>query len=240
MAEFINHHSSLVALTGILLIMAYGYLTKKADLSGIIAGGFLAAIIFSFTGWQGLFYFVTFFLIGSLASKWRYKTKEKVGNAQENKGKRSAVHAFSNAGPAALFSLLTAVNGWGFAANVAVASAFAAALSDTLSSEIGTAAGKKHWNLLTFKPDSRGVDGAISIIGSAAGVAGSLVIAIVFYAFNTDLFGFMVVAIAGIFGNFTDSVLGASLQRKGWLNNHQVNLLTTFLAGALGFLIALC
>lgn len=42
---------------------------------------------------------------------------------------------------------------------------------------------------------------------------------------------------AGVFGLFFDSLLGATLERKGWLNNDGVNFLST--ASAAAFALAL-
>jgi uncharacterized membrane protein len=36
----------------------------------------------------------------------------------------------------------------------------------------------------------------------------------------------------------TDSILGAALERRGWLNNDLVNLLSTWVAAGLAFLCA--
>jgi uncharacterized membrane protein len=41
----------------------------------------------------------------------------------------------------------------------------------------------------------------------------------------------------GVFGLFFDSLLGATLERRGWLNNDAVNFLST--ASAAGFALGL-
>ena len=45
--------------------------------------------------------------------------------------------------------------------------------------------------------------------------------------------------LAGIFGLFFDSLLGATLERRGWINNDAVNFLSTLSAAmfALGLLV---
>ncbi len=42
---------------------------------------------------------------------------------------------------------------------------------------------------------------------------------------------------AGVFGLFFDSLLGATLERRGWINNDAVNFLST--ASAAGFALGL-
>jgi uncharacterized membrane protein len=41
----------------------------------------------------------------------------------------------------------------------------------------------------------------------------------------------------GVFGLFFDSLLGATLERRGWLNNDAVNFLSTASAAALALLL---
>lgn len=43
--------------------------------------------------------------------------------------------------------------------------------------------------------------------------------------------------VAGVFGLFFDSLLGATLERRGWINNDTVNFLST--ASAAGFALGL-
>ncbi|WP_449437800.1 DUF92 domain-containing protein [Pedobacter steynii] len=45
----------------------------------------------------------------------------------------------------------------------------------------------------------------------------------------------MVIA-AGIIGNITDSLLGATLERKSYLNNDMVNFLNTLVASLFGMM----
>ena len=40
----------------------------------------------------------------------------------------------------------------------------------------------------------------------------------------------LIVALAGMVGNWSDSLLGATLQRRGVLNNHTVNFWSTLIA----------
>jgi uncharacterized membrane protein len=52
---------------------------------------------------------------------------------------------------------------------------------------------------------------------------------------------FAVSCAGGVFGLFFDSLLGATLERRGWLNNDAVNFLSTASAAvfALGVLVVL-
>lgn len=71
------------------------------------------------------------------------------------------------------------------------------------------------------------------MVTGAIGTAAAAVIAAVFVigtGWNGRLF--LIIVLAGTFGNWVDSVLGAAFERKGLLSNNMVNFLNT-LAGAL-------
>ncbi len=111
--------------------------------------------------------------------------------------------------------------------------AFAAALSDTMSSEIGQLSGRRTVLITTWAPVPPGIDGGVSLTGTLAGLAGALLVAVLgwavgFYAVP----GIAFVTLAGLLGTLADSVAGATLERRGLLDNHAVNLLNT-LVGAL-------
>jgi uncharacterized protein (TIGR00297 family) len=105
-------------------------------------------------------------------------------------------------------------------------------MADTLSSELGMIYGKRFFNIITFKKDHRGLDGVISIEGTLIGLAGAFVMAIVFWLYTDWSKALFVITIAGFLGNAIDSVLGALLERKKFIDNNAVNFLNT-LTGAL-------
>jgi uncharacterized membrane protein len=48
----------------------------------------------------------------------------------------------------------------------------------------------------------------------------------------------MIVVLSGFLGTVVDSLLGATLERRGWLTNDLVNLLSTGAAAAMAWMIA--
>jgi uncharacterized protein (TIGR00297 family) len=83
-----------------------------------------------------------------------------------------------------------------------------------------------------------GTDGGVSLAGTAAGmVAGALVAAIGAMALSGGGALFFVSWIGGVFGLLFDSVLGATLERRGWLNNDAVNFVSTASAAGLALLL---
>jgi uncharacterized protein (TIGR00297 family) len=96
---------------------------------------------------------------------------------------------------------------------------------------MGNLYGKNYINILTFKRDKRGLDGVISLEGTLFGAVGAVLIAGVYLATGEIAFGAaLLIALAGFMGGVIDSVLGASLQRWGFMTNDTVNFANTLAA----------
>ena len=159
--------------------------------------------------------------------------KRRLGLAEANKGRRTAGQVLANAGVAGALGLL----GWQWPAlapttQLMLAGSFAAATADTLASELGNLYGRRYYNLLTFRTDTRGLNGVVSAEGTLLGAAGSAVLAGAYCLGHGWGPWFWWLVLAGTAGNLADSVLGATLERRHYLTNNAVNLLNT-LVGAL-------
>lgn len=212
--------------------MGYSLWARKLTPAGAWLGGSIGLVIFLGTGYVGLAMLTLFFGLGTAASAWRVADKRRLGLAEENKGRRTAGQVLANAGVAGVLALLS----WLFPefaplGQLMLAGSFAAATADTLASELGNIYGSRYVNILTLKPDTRGENGVISLEGTALGAAGSSLIAAAYclgYGWEPE---FWWLVLAGTAGNLVDSLLGATLERRGSLSNNSVNLLNT-LAGA--------
>jgi uncharacterized protein (TIGR00297 family) len=219
----------------VLLLLGGGmYLSVKAGkltTGGALTGGLLGLAIFLGAGFTGLAMLATFFIAGTAATSWKIHFKISQGLAQENKGRRTAGQAFANGGVAGLLGLCS----WLYPAQsglfqVMLAACFASAISDTLSSELGNIYGRKYYNIRTLQPDERGLNGVVSLEGTLLGVAGSGLIGLLYglgLGWNGNI---ACLILAGTIGNLADSVLGATLERKCYVNNDAVNLLNTCIA----------
>ncbi len=115
----------------------------------------------------------------------------------------------------------------------AAVAALAEAAADTVSSELGQVFGGRPRLILGFRAVEPGEDGAVSWAGTLAGVAAAAAIAGVgTWALRGDVAMFAVSGAGGVAGLFFDSLLGATLERRGWLNNDAVNFLSTACAAA--------
>jgi uncharacterized protein (TIGR00297 family) len=112
----------------------------------------------------------------------------------------------------------------------ALAGAFATAAADTVSSEVGQLWGRRTFLITTFRPVPRGTEGAVSLEGTAAGVAASLVLGGLGAALGLFPWtGAAVVAVAAFLGTTLESVLGATVEHRGWLDNEAMNFLNTLI-----------
>jgi uncharacterized protein (TIGR00297 family) len=217
----------------ILLPVLYFSITwNKLTVAGAISATAIGCFIYLGSGFTGIAMIGLFFLLGNLATSWKITIKEGLGVSEKNKGKRTSSQVIANGGIAGIVGLLA----WIFPAQkelfqLMIAASLASAMADTLSSELGTLYGKRFFNILSFKNDLRGENGVVSIEGFLIGIIGSALIGLVYFIGFGQPNHFVWILVAGTVGNLIDSILGASLQRKQYLNNDWVNFINT-LAGA--------
>lgn len=204
---------------------------KKLTPLAALTGGLLGTLVFMGEGWTGIALLGAFFLLGTGATSWKRKTKQRLGLAGENKRGRTAGQVLANGGTGGLLGLLAVVFPQHSSLSLLLmAAAFSSAASDTVSSELGSVYGRRFYDILTFKNGRRGNDGVISIEGLLAGLGGSLVIAAVYSVTAGWNRNFLWIVVAGTVGNLADSFLGATVERRGVLGNDAVNLLNTLIA----------
>lgn len=214
---------------------------KKLTVPAAVTGWFIGWCVFAGTGFTGVAMIAAFFALATAATSRGMKVKQTLGLAEKDKGKRTAGQVVANAGVAAILGLMAmAVPSKADLFGLMAAGSIASATADTLSSELGNIYGKNFYNIITLKRDTRGLDGVISLEGTLAGIAGSIFIAFVYsigFGFGGTLFS---IVLAGTIGNLSDSVLGATLERKGYVGNNQVNFLNTAIAALFVLVLSSC
>lgn len=149
----------------------------------------------------------------------------------EGGGQRKARQVLANGGVAALAALL---GSW-----AAFAGAIAAATADTWASEIGRHSRTLPRLITNGATVPAGTDGGITLLGTVGGLAGAAFIAGLAFVFEP--LAPLAVAVAGVFGMFLDSLLGATLQGAfRWLDNDAVNLAATLGGGGVALAWRFC
>lgn len=207
------------------------WLARGVNWSGALSGSAIAFVLASRDlrmFWALLIVFVLT-LAATLVGRSR---KQQLRTAESSRG-RSASQVMANLGIAGLIVAM-APHAWALLALAALAEAAA----DTSSSEIGMAFPGNTVLLTSWRLVSPGVDGGVSLRGTLAAVAAAGAISAA-AALMKLLGGSHALAIvyAGVLGSLVDSLIGALLERRGFLNNDLVNLLST--AAAVGIARAL-
>jgi uncharacterized protein (TIGR00297 family) len=217
------------------LVLGVGaYYAKAADSDAVLSETFicLLVILFSEPGWFALL--LAFYLLGGGFTRYGYDYKRQLGIAQSKSGIRGYKNVFSNSLVPLAMAICHGVYGSNFFV-MAFIGAVATANGDTLASEIGQTSRIKPRMITTMEVTEAGVDGGVTPLGEAAALAGASIIGLLAAATGVSGgYGILTGAIAGFMGTNFDSLLGATLQRKGHLTNNGVNLLATLFGAIFG------
>lgn len=233
--------------------------------SGAVAGALACFLLFAGAGPVAFAALGTLFLMTWMSTRLGYRRKAALGLAERREG-RSAWQVLANLSAAAIGSVafgITGNRGW----LVAAVAALAEAATDTVASEIGQVVGTNsgehsgensgehsgansgedggpHPRMITTmittgKRVPPGTDGGVTLRGSAAGLAAGAVVAAVASAGGMIEWRQVWIPVTvGFAGMLIDSVLGATVQSRGWISNQGVNLLSTLAAAALAYAVA--
>lgn len=216
-----------------------GYRARTVNMSGAIAGTIIGVVIAVTAGWGGWALLMATFLSASITSRLGLRRKTLLGIHEERGGRRGAGNAIANTGVAVVAAMLSVTSGSPALALLAFVTALTAGGSDTVASEIGKAWGKQTYIVPTFRRVPPGTSGAMSLEGTGAGIAGAFVLAGIGIACGlipgNALF---TVVIGATVGSFVESLLGATLEAPGILNNDMLNFLNTAVAAGVALLVA--
>ncbi|MBM4241356.1 MAG: TIGR00297 family protein [Euryarchaeota archaeon] len=203
------------------------YVRGALDLLGSLLMVIMGLIIIFSAGFNWLILILIFLFLGFVFTQYEKDYKKEIGVYE---GRRTAKNVISNG--IVPFVMAATGNYAGFIGSIATATA------DTLASEVGVV--DKPRLITTLRRVPPGTDGGISLLGTAAGIIGAGTIG--FFAYflgihSNILVNLKIAVIAGTFGCFVDSILGATLERRNYITNEHVNLLSTIMGGLLGIFL---
>ena len=208
--------------------------------AGWVHAGALGTILWGCLGWRGWVAVVAYLVLGSLVTRLGLREKQERGLAEARGGRRGPENVWGSAAIGACLALLI---GAGVEPRslllVGFSASFAAKLADTFGSEIGKRWGRRPVLITTLRSVPPGTEGAISLAGTLASAAGSVVMTLVMWKLQLlpSISVSLVVMLIGLLATLAESLLGALAQdRFRWLSNELVNALQTLLAAVMAML----
>jgi len=233
----LNYQADLQMIVAAVIVgFTFGYFAfraKTADLSGLFSAALVGIILLVFAAPYGPSWFLimlTFFILGSAATKYKFEYKKRIGVEQGKGGARGYRNVFSNGIIAAAAAVLFGV----FQQPVFVVmyvGCVATAAGDTLASEIGVTGGIPRL-ITTLRQVPVGTNGGITVTGETVALFGAFVVsgvALLLQVITPQMVA--ICTLAGFVGTNIDSVIGATIENRGFLGNAGTNLFATLGGG---------
>lgn len=224
-------------LLSLAIIMVISVKAKKLTTLAALSATGLGIIVLQAAQLKGVFMLLSFFLLSVWATAHKKNIKTRLHADNLASTGRNAGQVFANGGVAGLTAILAIIDPLHTDIYlIMMAASLASALADTLSSELGMVYGRRFYNIITFKKEANGLDGVVSLEGLLIGTVGACIIALIYSGFQKTG---LIVIFAGILGNLSDSILGATLERKHKIGNNTVNFLNTLFAALVAMVMYL-
>ncbi len=230
----LNYQADLqMVVAAVIVGFTFGYFAfraKTADLTGLFSAALVGIILVVFADARWFIIMLAFFILGSAATKYKYGYKKRIGVEQGQSGARGYRNVFANGIVAAAAAVLFGV----FQQPVFIVmyvGCVATAAADTLASEIGVTGGIPRL-ITTLKEVPIGTNGGVTVTGETVALLGGFVVSMIAFVRGVVTLPMVVVCtIAGFVGTNIDSLVGATLENRGFLGNAGTNLLATLSGG---------
>ncbi|HXW94974.1 MAG TPA: DUF92 domain-containing protein [Nitrososphaerales archaeon] len=193
-------------------------------LNTIDARGFLASTTVGFAVMYGggISWFVivaVFFSLGVVFTLYKYGYKRRLGSAQGKGGARNWPHILANGGLASIAAIWNLGNP-GIVPAAIFLGAVSTSAADTVATELGLLS---HSQPMLISHPSRavppGTSGGVTALGFVGATFASIVIGIMALALGILPHPYLILpvcVVGGVFGATFDSLVGATVQRKGY------------------------
>lgn len=209
------------ALIAAAIVSLISYFARFLTLSGAAATFLLAVPIYGLGGWRWTVPILTFFISSSLLSRVKADRKKELSSMFAKSSRRDAGQVAANGGIAGLLVLI-----WWYSGQeifyLVYLGAICAVTADTWSTELGILSGKEPRLITNFAVVPRGTSGAVTALGTLAGLLGCVLIffsGLAWYDLISAEVGsrvslFVLLLFSGTLANLVDSLLGATLQAQ--------------------------
>lgn len=210
------------------------------DTAGLFSAAMLGIALFILggsNGWLFLSAMIVFLILSAMVTEYRKEEKRKLGVKESARSWKNVV---ANGTVPFIVAVLYFANGYAhFAVPAILIASYIATLSaivaDKFASEIGVLDGKPVM-LLTLRVVDKGVSGGITSLGITGGLLASMIMATLSLTLQGSLLFFIVVVVAGFFGNVVDSVFGY-FEDRGIGNKFTTNMLCAAAAFLLSYFL---
>jgi uncharacterized protein (TIGR00297 family) len=215
------------------VIVIWGYRRRYLTGPGAIAACVVGGCIWASGEWGLVVPLVFFFTASSVLTRWAAVRVGKISPTADQKTTRDAWQVGANGLVTAGCALAALASGevrWLYGGLAALA----AMTGDTWSAEIGRVAARRPLDLRSFRRVEAGISGAVSLIGTLAGLAGAVLTTIIGVALlpGLDRAAVNVLLLVGgwaTLAGWVDSLLGATIQMRfrctqcGKLTDHRIH-----------------
>jgi uncharacterized protein (TIGR00297 family) len=252
----------------VILFAVVAIVARAIDRAGFFASVAVGYSVLLGGGWGWFAIVATFFVLGVGFTYFEYEYKKSIGSAQEKGGARNWPNILANGAVAAILALVQLSSG-GTSLVAAFVGATSTAASDTVATEIGLLS-RSRPRLITHlgREVPPGTSGGVSSLGFLGAIMASAVIGLLAFVLHLSRAGPLIIVVSvvsGVVGATADSILGATVQRKGvcivcgahtenlthheqptklvsglaFMDNNAVNLMATVVGAAAGLVFAL-
>jgi len=206
---------------------------KALSIPGALVMGLMGFWIYLALGWRCYLVPITFFALGSLFTRLGYAQKKIRRVAEKTGGLRGAREVLANGlVPLVLTLPIMLANAELFM--LGYVAAWATALCDTSSTELGGLWGKRTFLVKNLQAVAPGTAGAISLEGTAAGFAAALLLVLAALALGlVTLAAVLPLGLAALAGGLAESLLHEVIRPRHRLRHEALNFANTFIGGGL-------
>ncbi|MDD1679147.1 MAG: DUF92 domain-containing protein [Methanomicrobiales archaeon] len=229
-----------IILVAAIIAFSFGFLAHRfrvMDLSGLFSSALIGIILIAFTrDVRWFFIMLSFLMLGSVATRYKYNYKLSLGSAQGHGGMRGYYNVFANGLVATAAAILFGITQHPLFTAMFLGSV-ATAAADTVAGEVGMTRANPIL-ITTRKPVPAGTNGGISFAGEVAGLSAAIVVLAIALGLNVSTLPMLAIGVtAGFIGTNIDSLIGATIENEGIIGNAGTNLLATLFGGLIAAIL---